>query len=313
MTSLRTPLLLLAVAALLLAGCEDDGDGVAAELEGLEGADITVASKEFTEQVILGQMLVIALEDAGADVTDETSLAGTAVVREALETGEIDAYWEYTGTAWADIYGETEIIADPDELLEQVAERDAEAGIVWGERAEFENSYGIAQSQAVADEFGVATLSELAELAEESPDDATLCVAEEFATRDDGLPGMTAHYDMDPTVPEPLDEGIIYTEVADGPDSSCNFGMVFTTDGRIAALDLELLDDDESFFPEYNPAITVREEVAEEHPELIDLANEIIATIGFDEMQELNARADEEGMPPEDVARDWLEEQGIIG
>ncbi|MFO8075198.1 MAG: glycine betaine ABC transporter substrate-binding protein, partial [Egibacteraceae bacterium] len=128
MTSLRTLLLLLAVAALLLAGCGDDGDGVAAELEGLDGAEVTVASKEFTEQVILGQMLVIALEDAGADVTDETSLAGTAVVREALETGEIDAYWEYTGTAWADIYGETEIVADPDELLERVAELDAEAG-----------------------------------------------------------------------------------------------------------------------------------------------------------------------------------------
>ena len=310
--SLRVPVLLIALGALLLAACGENG--AAEEFEGLEGADVTVASKEFSEQVILGQMLVIALEEAGANVTDETSLAGTAVVREALETGEIDAYWEYTGTAWADIYGETEVVGDPDELLEIVAERDLEEhDLVWGERADFENSYGIAMNQETADEQGVTTLSELAELSQEDPEAASLCVAEEFATRDDGLPGMTAHYNLESEVPDPLDEGIIYTEIADAPDSTCNFGMVFTTDGRIAALDLELVEDDENFFPEYNPAIVVRGEVADEYPELIDLANEIIGTIGFEEMQELNARADEEGIPPEDVARDWLEEQGIIG
>lgn len=312
MTRRTTTLLAVVLAGLVLVGCATD-DGAVTEFEGLEGADLTIASKEFTEQLILGQMLVIALEEAGANVTDETSLAGTAVVREALTGGAIDAYWEYTGTAWADIHGQTEVVTDPDELLARVAELDEAAGVVWGARASFENSYGIAQSAEVADLYGVTTLSELAELAEQDPDAATLCVAEEFATRDDGLPGMTAHYDMTPTVPEPLDEGIIYTEVADGPDSTCNFGMVFTTDGRIAALDLVLLDDDESFFPEYHPAITVREEVAEATPELIDLANEIIATIGFEEMQELNARADVDGVPHEQVARDWLVEVGIIG
>ena len=302
--------------ALLLAACEDDApdNGVAEELEGLEGADITVASKEFTEQVLLGQMLVIALDEVGADVTDETALAGTAVVREALETGEIDAYWEYTGTAWADIFGETEIVEDPDELLDLVAERDLEENnIVWGERAEFENSYGVAMNQAIADEYGVTTISELAELSREDPGAASFCVAEEFATRDDGLPGLTEHYDAEWEVPDPFDEGVIYTETADAPDSPCHFGMVFTTDGRIAALDLELLEDDENFFPEYNPALTVYGETADEYPELIDLGNEIIATIDFDAMQELNEQADEQGIPPEEVARDWLEEQGIIG
>lgn len=124
---------------------------------------------------------------------------------------------------------------------------------------------------------------------------------------------MTAHYGISLTVPEPLDAGIIYTEVADGPESTCILGTVFTTDGRIAALDLVLLEDGESCFPEYHPAITVREEVVEATPELIDLANEIIATIGFEEMQELNARADVDGVPHEQVARDWLVAIGIIG
>ncbi|QBI21475.1 glycine/betaine ABC transporter substrate-binding protein [Egibacter rhizosphaerae] len=308
----------LLIMGLGIAACEDEPDDEpdedAAEiLEGLDGADITVGSKEFTEQVVLGQMLVIALEEAGADVTDETSLAGTAVVRESLETEEIDAYWEYTGTAWADIFGEEEIVEDPDELHEMVAERDEEENdIVWGARGDFENSYGIAQNQEIAEEYGVETISELAELSREDPEAASFCVAEEFATRDDGLPGLTEHYDAEWAVPDPFDEGVIYTETADAPDSPCHFGMVFTTDGRIAALDLELVDDDDNFFPEYNPALTVRAEVAEEHPELVELGDEIIASIGFDEMQELNARVDEEGEIAEDVARDHLEEVGIV-
>lgn len=309
---LRTVMLLVG-ASLVLAAC--NGEDVDPDLaEGLEGAEVTVASKEFTEQIILGQMLVIALEEAGADVDDQTELAGTAVVREALEEGEVDTYWEYTGTAWADIFGEEEVIGDPDELLDMVRERDAENGIVWSDRADFENSYAIASSQEVADEHGVETLSGLADLAAEDPDAAQMCLAEEFVGRDDGWPGMSEHYgievaDDNITI---LDEGVIYSETAESPED-CAFGMVFTTDGRIGALDLEVLEDDESFFPEYNPAVTMREQIVEEYPELEDLANEIVASLDTDTMIELNLRADEEGIPHEDVARDHLEEAGIIG
>lgn len=301
-----------AASLLALTACGDDSDGAVAELSGLDGAELVVASKEFSEQIILGQMMVIALEEAGARVQDRTELAGTSVLRESLEADEIDMYWEYTGSAWADIFGETEVIEDPDELLSTVAERDRANGIVWGERAEFENTYAIAQNQAIADEYGVTNLSELAELSKTDPEAAKVCVAEEFATRADGFPGMQEHYDMEIKAQEPLDEGIIYTETADAPGSACNFGMVFTTDGRIGALDLQVLEDDKSFFPEYNPAITVREQIAEEHPEVIDLANDIIGRIDFDTMRQLNLQADEEGVPHDQVARDWLESEGII-
>lgn len=308
-------LALVAATALLAAACGDNG--VDPEVaEGLEGADITVGSKDFTEQVVLGQMLVIALDEAGANVTDQTELAGTAVVREALETGEVDAYWEYTGTAWVDIFGETEVIEDPDELLETVRQRDEEENdITWGERGDFENTYALAQNQETADELGVETLSDLAELSRENPDEATLCIADEFATRDDGFPGMSEHYDME--IPDgnidTMEEGIIYNQTAETDPGTCNFGMVFTTDGRIEALDLAVLEDDESFFPEYNPALSVRVEVAEEHPELVDLANDIIESIDFDTMRQLNLRVDQEGELPADVARDHLEEAGIFG
>lgn len=302
------------VLALGLAACGNgDGDGGAGEFEGLEGASITVGSKQFTEQLILGYMAIMALEEAGASVDDQTGLAGTLVVREALEAGEVDLYWEYTGTAWADIFGEDEVIADGGELHSTVADRDLEEnGIVWGERGDFENAYALAQNTETADEFGVSTLSDLAALSADSPEDATLCIAEEFAGRADGFPGMSEHYDMQ--IPDNnvtiLAEGIIYNEVAEGGD--CNFGMVFTTDGRISALDLEVLEDDESFFPEYNPAITIREEVHEEYPELQELMDEVMATIDTETMQELNLQVDEEGLLPEEVAEEWLIEQGII-
>ena len=306
----------LACAFLLVTACGpgDDGNGAVEEVEGLEGASVTVGSKQFDEQVILGQMAVLALEAVGADVTDRTALAGTAVVREALETGEIDLYWEYTGTAWADIFGQQEVLDDPEELLEAVREMDQENGITWGERAEFENTYALAQNQQTAERLGVTTLSELAELSRSDPDEATLCIAEEFATRDDGFPGMAEHYEMEipPGNIEVVDEGIIYTEVANESEGTCNFGMVFTTDGRIGSLDLEVLEDDEAFFPEYNPAIAIRTEVAEEYPDIVDLMNDIIGTLDTESMQELNLRAAEGGELPEDIARDWLEEQGIL-
>ena len=303
------------VLVLLVAACNGDGNGAAEELEGLDGAQLTVGSKEFSEQIILGQMMVQALEEAGAQVTDRTSLAGTAVLRESLDAAEIDMYWEYTGTAWADIFGEEEVIDDPDELLATVAERDEEEnGIVWGARGDFENTYGIAANQAIVDEYGVTTLSDLAELSQEDQDAATVCIAEEFATRADGFIGMQEHYDMniDEDNQWLIDEGPIYNETSDAPDSRCNFGMVFTTDGRIGTLDLTVLEDDQAFFPEYNPAITVRSEIAEEYPEVIELADDIIGRIDFETMGELNLRADEEGIPHDEVARDWLEEEGFV-
>lgn len=292
-----------AAAALALAACSGSGG-------------ITVGSKDFTEQSILGQMLVIALEDAGYDVTDETNLAGTSVVRSALESGDVDMYWEYTGTAWAEILGQEEVVSDSQELYERVKARDAKNGIVWGARGSFDNTYAIAQSAEVAAEYGVTTLTELGELSQSNPDAATVCVAEEFAGRQDGWPGLKEAYGLQ--IPDAntalLTEGLIYDQVAEAPGSDCNFGEVFTTDGRIQSMNLEVLEDDQNFFPIYNPAITVREEVAQENPEVVEIANDIITRLDTETMQELNLRSDgEEGVPHDQVAREWLESEGLIG
>ena len=307
-------------AALVLAACNGndeapvDDEGSIAQDYDLSDAELTVGSKEFTEQLVLGEITRIALERAGATVNDEIGLAGTAIVRAALEAGEIDLYWEYTGTGWITLLGETEPIPGSEAQYEAVAERDlAENDIRWLTPAPFDNTYAVAAHESAAAELDLSVLSDLRRLLDESPEEATFCIASEFATRDDGLPGMEAHYGI--SFPEGnlvmLDEGAIYSEVADR--TNCNLGEVFATDGRIRALDLVVLEDDEDFFPVYNPAVTIREDVYQQHPQLGDLFADIASRLDTETMQDLNARVDEFGEFPDEVAEDWLRTQGLIG
>jgi osmoprotectant transport system substrate-binding protein len=306
--------------ALVAAACGDDDSTPAAEGGSIaedydfDGLSITVGSKDFTEQLVLGYILVEALRAGGADVNDQVNLGGTDANRTALLSGNIDTYWEYNGTGWINHLGETEPIPDRIEQYEVVRDRDlAENGIVWYEPAPFNNTYALAIRSSAQADLGVETLSDLATLIAERPEEATLCIETEFEVRDDGLPGMEAHYgyEFPSGNVSVLDTGIIYQETASG--DTCNFGEVFTTDGRIAALDLFVLEDDQSFFPLYNPSVTVRQEIADEWPALADLAAELALALDNETMQRLNAAVDQDGEEPIDVARGWLRDNGFIG
>lgn len=300
-------------------GNGDDGGEAAGEVTepgdaSLDGAEITVGSKDFDEQLILGEISVALLEDAGATVINEVNLGGTDAARAALESGEIDHYWEYTGTAWISFFGETDPIPDRVEQYEAVREREAEDGLFWLEPTPFNNTYGLAISQEADAELGVDAISELGPLLESDPDLVTLCVESEFNVRDDGLPGMEAHYGFE--IPDGnitvLDTGVIYGATADR--DPCNLGEVFTTDGRIAALDLKVLEDDENFFPLYNVSPVFVEDVwAEYGSTLEELYAPVAAALDNDTMSALNARVSADGERPADVASDWLSENGFIG
>ncbi|MFP4148313.1 MAG: glycine betaine ABC transporter substrate-binding protein [Nitriliruptoraceae bacterium] len=316
----------LAASALLITACGDEleGDGGDGEAGGelaepgdssLEGATITVGSKDFDEQLVLGNISVALLEDAGAEVVNEVNLGGTDAARAALENGDIDHYWEYTGTAWISFFGETDPIPDRVEQYEAVRERDAEErGLYWLEPTPFNNTYGLAVSQEADEELGVDAISELGPLLESDPDLVTLCVESEFNVRDDGLPGMEEHYGFE--IPDDnvtvLDTGVIYGATADR--DPCNLGEVFTTDGRISALDLKVLEDDEAFFPLYNVSPVFVEEAYSEYGQaLIELYEPVAAALDDETMAELNARVSADGERPENVATDWLTENGFIG
>ena len=304
---------LITVLALITAGCGGaggGGGGASGDID-LSGEEYTVGSKEFTEQLILGQITLQALEATGATVNDQIGLAGTVAARKALESGEIDMYWEYTGTGWITHLGKTDPIPDRQKQFEAVAKEDLEKNdIEWlAPPSPANNTYTLAVRSEAYDKIGVKKLSDFKQLIEENPEEATICVGTEFATRDDGLPGLEKAYGFQ--FPSEnvvkIDEGQIYQETDKG--NRCNFGEVFATDGRIANLDLKLVEDDKKFFPIYNPALNVRKEAMD--PKIEKLFAPISEKLDTQTLQKLNAQVDVEGQLPEEVAEQWLSDNGF--
>lgn len=319
---------LIAVLALVVAACGDDGGGdttaaggdggtdtAAAGDDGqpLEGLEISVGSKDFDEQLILGNMLKIAFEEHGATVEDNINLGGTNLAREALLAGDIDTYAEYNGTGYAVHLGiEEEIPNDPEELTSIVRERDLEENdIHWLSRAPFNNTYGFVSSPELTEENGGGfDMQSMADYLEANPD-ATLCLESEFPNRDDGLilfEEATGYSVPDDQI-QILDTGLIYTETA---NNNCDFGEVFTTDGRIPELGLTLVEDPGVMIL-YNISVNMRDDLYQEAPDTFDqLAEEMMSGLTQERMTELNAAVSSEGRPAEDVAREYLVEEGII-
>lgn len=304
--------------ALAATACGDNGDDdVLADVDpgALAGVTITVGSKEFPEQRFMSHVAIQVLEAAGADVIDEVGIEGTPATRTALEAGEIDFYWEYTGTAWVTVFNleVADAPTDTHELWEEVRDLDIENGIVWLAPAEVNNTYAIASAPGVASGLDVTTLSDYAELVRTSPDEATLCAAAEFLVRDDGLPGLEATYgfEMPGHLVEEMELSIIHTRL---PQSDpCNFGEVFATDGQIITNELEVLEDDQNAFPPYNLAPTVRQEIYDEVGDVLDeLFAPIAAVLTDDVLRDFNARVSDEPDREAEITQDFLREYGFI-
>jgi osmoprotectant transport system substrate-binding protein len=299
------------VSALVVAGCGGGGGEGSGELSGTE---FIVGSKEFTEQLILGEMTRVILEDAGASVEDQIGMAGTDATRQALVSGEMDMYWEYTGTGWINYLGNTDPIPDRQEQFEAVAEADLEENsIKWlAPPAPANNTFAIVVRSEAQEDLGVENLSDMGDLISERPEAATFCTDSEFASRDDALPGLeeTYGYEFPDENIQTVAIGVIPSAVDEG--DLCNFGVMQSTDGRIAALDLAVLEDDEGFFPLYNPALTMRQETFEENEQLEDLFVPLSEKLTTETLQTLNAAVDVDGEDPADVAEEWLREEGFI-
>lgn len=308
-TTIRSLAIAATSAALLLAasGCGSDPSSTTGDGE-LAGATLTVGSKEFTESIILGQITALVFENAGAQVTDQTGLQGSATVREALMSKEIDIYWDYTGTGWVNILGNSSENL-PEDLFAAVKEADAANGVAWLPPANFENAYRIATSQALAAEHALATTSDAAAFVSANPDQGSICAASEFINRDDGLPGLQAAYEFTFTEVVELDFNLIFTQVG----TACQFGEVFSTDARIISNNLQVLDDDRNFFVPYQGAATLRQETLDEHPAIADLLAPVSQALTEPVITELNGKVDNDGERPRDVAKDWLTDQGLIG
>ncbi|MFF5253654.1 glycine betaine ABC transporter substrate-binding protein [Streptomyces leeuwenhoekii] len=316
----RACLLLAGVLLSAAAGCgltsgspmsDDVEPGTVGRGRPLEGADLTVTSKAFTEQLILGAIMGIAFQAAGAQVLDRTGIQGAIGSREAVLAGDADALYEYTGTGWITFLGQSEPIADPQEQWRAVRDADRRNGVTWLRPASLNNTYALAMNRANFEKYGTRTLSDVARLAKSDPGAVTLCVEGEFANRGDGLPGMQRTYGMD--VPArritQMDPGIIYTQVAKG---ACTFGEVYTTDGRISSMDLVVMEDDKKFFPNYNATPVVNTEVLDAWPAIAEVLAPVTEKLTDAVARELNARVDVDGEDPHHVALDWMKKEGFV-
>ncbi|KOG86363.1 glycine/betaine ABC transporter substrate-binding protein, partial [Streptomyces varsoviensis] len=193
-----------------------------------------------------------------------------------------------------------------------VYEADLKNGITWLPPATLNNTYALALNQANAKKYGTKTLSDVAALAKKNRSAVTLCVESEFAARNDGLPGMQKKYGM--RLPasniQKMDGGIVYTQVSKG--GSCTYGEVFTTDGRIKAMNLEVMRDDQHFFPNYNAAPEINSKAIKKWPAIREVLGPITKKLTNDVARTLNGKVDVEGQDPHEVAKDWLIEEGFI-
>ncbi|GGJ87524.1 glycine/betaine ABC transporter substrate-binding protein [Streptomyces camponoticapitis] len=311
----------LLLSAATLSGCglksgspmvDEVAPGSVGQGEPLKGASLTVTSKNFSENIILGQMIGLIFKAAGAEVLDRTNLPGSISAREAIVKGDADAMYEYTGTAWITYLGNEKPITGSRDQWTAVRDADRSHDVSWLAPSTLNNTYSLGISKKNNAKYKLKTMSDVAALSKKQPDGVTICVENEFASRDDGLPGMVKAYGM--KIPaasvKKMDAGIIYTQAS--KSNSCLVGEVFTTDGRIKAMNLDTVTDDKHFFPNYNAAPVIHSATYKKYPEIAGLLDPLSKRLNTGIAQELNAKVDVDGQDPHEVAKDWLIEEGFI-
>lgn len=293
------------ILATTLAACGSDS----ATGSGGSKGKITVGGKDFTEQHILTKMTSIYLKEKGYEV-DEASSMGSTVARTALENGQIDLYWEYTGTALL-VYLKQALESDPEKAYEKVKELDTKNGLTWLNKSGFNNTYAILMREDRAKELGIKSLEDLAKYLNEDSSKLKLATNAEFFAREDGLKGLEEKYGftLAPKNVVKMDTGLVYNALS---EEQVDVSMGLATDGRIKGFNLVELEDNKQFFPPYNGVPVIRQEVLKEHPEVGELLNKIADNLNGDTMKDLNYRVDVKHEDVNKVAREWLTKEGFI-
>ncbi|XKE46524.1 glycine betaine ABC transporter substrate-binding protein [Halomonas organivorans] len=282
---------------------------LAGSLATAQADEIVVGGKNFTEQQILASMTAQYLDALGYDVEKRAGM-GSAVLRQAQENGQLDLYWEYTGTSLINYNDVTESLS-PEETYQRVKELDAEKGLVWLEPSAANNTYALAMREETVEETGIDSLSRLAQAVNDGDEALTFAMNAEFYAREDGWRPLQQAYDFRVGRGDikRMDSGLVYQALRDG---QVDVGLVFATDGRIPAFDFQVLEDDQAFFPAYALTPVVREETLEANPALAEQMNALSALLDDQTMATLNARVDVERETIEDVAQAFLSDHDLI-
>ncbi|NDJ78606.1 MAG: hypothetical protein GYB65_20340 [Chloroflexi bacterium] len=269
---------------------------------------IDVSSKQFTEQLVLGNLMALLLQEYGYDASF-TPLGSTSAAHNALVAGEIDVYAEYTGTGFlTHLEMEYDPSMTPGDIYMAVdTAYMAEWGLDWLEPSGFNNTYCLAMTQARADELGIVTVSDL----QANSSGLVFGSTAEFIDRPDGLPGLTDAYgEFGFSDVLSFDPGLKYSGLAEG---DLDVTTCFGTDGQISALDLVVLVDDQSFWPPYNVAPVIDASIVENDPRVAVILNMLMQQLDGDTMSALNWEVDGNDQEPADVAFQFLIDSGLLG
>lgn len=302
---------------ILLSGCgeQEAQKEKSAESGEAEKGPVTVASKIDTEGALLGNMIITLLEQEGFTVVDQTQFGPTDVIRKAIKADEIDLYPEYTGNA-AFFHGDSSgVWKNPQEAWQRAKELDAELGLRWLQPAPANNTWAIAVRKDLAESENLESLEDLAAYVNDGGTFKLAC-SEEFASREGALPSFEDAYGF--TLEKEqlliLSGGNTATteKAASERTDGVNAAMAYGTDGQLATLGLKVLADTLNVQHVYQPAPLVREEVIEEYPEIADILDPVFATLDLETLQRLNSRIAVNGEPAEDVAVEYLRENGFL-
>jgi osmoprotectant transport system substrate-binding protein len=314
--------LCLLVSGFAIAACGDDdeeegGGGQAsgeqqAAIESSpdnEGTTITIGSKNFTEQKLLGEVFAQGLQAAGFNVEKQLNLGDEKTAFAALRSGEIDAYPEYTGTALLSFFGvkANKIPKDPQVAFEQVHNNMAERNIAALPPTPFTSSNEVGVTQETAQKDSLQKISDLSKVDQ----DFTLYGSPECRQRTDCLLGLQQVYGLKFKRFVPVDIALRHEVLTKG---QADASIVFTTDPQIKRENFVLLEDDKKMFPPYNSTLLVRNQIAEgaTGTNLQDVVEQVERGLTAEVMQELNARVDLDKKTPEQVAGEYLKESGLV-
>ncbi|WP_372789258.1 glycine betaine ABC transporter substrate-binding protein [Paraconexibacter sp.] len=319
--------LLAVFAVLAISACGDDSDnGSAAQstspTETAAGSstaivanpanasvpEITIASKNFTEQFILGEIYAQALEAAGYKVKKQLNLGSEQIAFKAIKQGDVDAYPEYTGTALTSFFDvkTDDIPKDEQQAYERTKQGFAESELTALPPTPFTDSNAVGMTKKRADELGIKTISDLADKSA----DLTMSGSPECRQRTDCLLGIEKTYGAKFKKYVPVDLALRHEVLTKG---QADASIVFSTDGQIVQQDLVVLEDDKELFPPYNVTLVVRDEVLEAAgPDLAKVVEQVQAGLSTEVMQELNSRVDLDKQKPDVVAKAYLTESGFL-
>ena len=279
-------------------------------VQAAEKPSIRIGARVFTEQTLLAEITSQYLNSKGYNA-QVTGGLGSSLARSALESGQLDMVWEYTGVSLV-AYNHVTDKLDSQQSYDRVKELDAKKGLVWLHPSKFSNTYALALPQNVAQQYPhINSISDLDKVMRELADEKPLVALDtEFANRSDGLQGMVELYSMDlgrKNIRQ-MDSGLVYTALKNGQVFA---GLVYTTDGRLSAFNLKLLDDDKHYFPDYTAAPVVRTSYLKQHPDLEGLLKPLADLFDDETMRQLNARVDVNHESPSTVAADFLHQHPL--